>query len=201
MPIEPYADQWDPGLAVGTYHPEVAARFIDAARIMRDELRGQYLEVILIDAPEKMHNSHKIRVAVGRNPEWYRDLWNEHAYERLSKHRRGKPASLVKRRRVSKSLDSIVHAKDKPYDEHRNGVVRHSNYYVSLVRDILYSRLTGGFRYRPERDSPAIEVSADPLSVWYFQRSLPPDAVTDEIRDAVFRAVPDLSEEAVDVDF
>lgn len=190
MAIQPFDGIWDPGRELAVYEPEIGELFVDAAKVIREELRTQYLEVILIEAPEKMHHSHKVRVAVGNNPEWYRQLWNDHSYNRMSKRRRGKAASRVKRRRVSKSLDSIVHQKDKPYVERRNGVVRHSNYYVSLMRDILFSRLTEGFSYREHLDAPTVEMPPDALAVWYFQRSLPPEALTDEIREAAFELLP-----------
>lgn len=45
-----------------------------AAGWMLDEMEHLNLHVELVPAPRQQHHGHKVRVAVERNPEWYREL-------------------------------------------------------------------------------------------------------------------------------
>jgi hypothetical protein len=45
-----------------------------AATYMLEELDHNHLDVVLVDAPQKRHHGHRIRVAQGQNPLWYQEL-------------------------------------------------------------------------------------------------------------------------------
>lgn len=49
-------------------------RLRDTLRFMYDELEANRLNVVLIPAPEQAHIGHKIRVAEGQNPPWYKEF-------------------------------------------------------------------------------------------------------------------------------
>ena len=51
----------------------------DALEIMADELDANRLEVALMPAPSPAHAAHSVRVAIDRNPAWYRRLCARHA--------------------------------------------------------------------------------------------------------------------------
>lgn len=48
------------------------------AKVMLEDLKANYLHVILLDAPIQNHQGQKIRVADNRNPKWYRDLYSNY---------------------------------------------------------------------------------------------------------------------------
>lgn len=47
---------------------------------MLKQLQREKLKVILVDAPRKMFEGHKIRVATNSNPEWYRELYRNNKH-------------------------------------------------------------------------------------------------------------------------
>ena len=47
---------------------------LEALDMLKD-LKSEYLQVILMDAPYQMHTDHKIRKAINYNPKWYQDLY------------------------------------------------------------------------------------------------------------------------------
>jgi len=50
------------------------------AYTLLQEMCEQRLEVVLVPAPEPMHCMHQVRVAVSRNPKWYRDAFAARGY-------------------------------------------------------------------------------------------------------------------------
>lgn len=72
---------------------------------MLDDLKTNCLKVCLIDAPERKHSGHKIRVAFESNPPWYRKLCLEYPSHRKSPKRKFDTA--IKRAAIIRLLESL----------------------------------------------------------------------------------------------
>lgn len=160
---------WDSGSALREYAPCVSERFQNVADEMRAELRNQYLDVTLVPAPDPKFTGHKIRVAVNSNPGWYRDLWHEYAKVRAKKGRLRKTTSSIGRSRINKALSEISEGNDRPYREETRGCVPYAHHYVTIIRDLIFSRLTDGYVRHEEANAPPEYVDADAFVRWYFK--------------------------------
>lgn len=86
---------------------------IQHAQVMLSELESQFLEVVLLDAPEPNFDGHKIRVAVNKNPQWYSDYY-------YSRH------ATPQKKEFMKALRDIS-----------NGIFRDLTYYNEIIDMIL----------------------------------------------------------------
>lgn len=76
---------------------------------MYEDLKSNCLKVCLIDAPEKQHSGHKIRVAFEQNPDWYRKLCLVYPSKRKSQKRKFDTA--IKRAAIIRMLESLKSGK------------------------------------------------------------------------------------------
>lgn len=104
--------------------------FRDEAKFLYHNLLTNQLKVILIPAPDPHFPSHKIRVAVSHNPEWYSELYRQYNYFR--------------RDRSEKALKRISEFNDQPYLEKSIGAVLHIFYYDKIYRELIQDRLING---------------------------------------------------------
>ena len=73
--------------------PFILSRVLSEVNKLHTDLMKNYLQVTLVPAPYPMHHGHKIRMAVNRNPKWYRDIYGD---------------LEVKRDRIVSSLERII---------------------------------------------------------------------------------------------
>lgn len=76
---------------------------------MRNELREQKLEVVLVPAPDPKHHCHYIRVVENRPPVWFSEF--AHHYMRSSKRAPRPRPNFIKRRETMRALESIAAGK------------------------------------------------------------------------------------------
>ena len=69
---------------------------------MYDELQANKLNVVLVQAPEKAHIKHMIRVAESRNPGWYQEICAN--YPDTSDRR---TSSIIKRSAIKTTLKQL----------------------------------------------------------------------------------------------
>lgn len=80
-----------------------------------EELETHHNRIVLVPAPSKNFDGHKIRVQESANPSWYRKF-GTHFW-------RGRRVFLLKRRRVEKALRRVAVV----------GIVRRNGYEVQLL--------------------------------------------------------------------
>lgn len=76
------------------------------AETMLDELETFQISVVLVDAPEKRHSDHKIRMVEMQNPKWYRDFCSLYKSDRNDRSTRFHTA--IKRAWTIKALKRII---------------------------------------------------------------------------------------------
>lgn len=74
------------------------------AKVLRQELEANYLEVVLIPAKEPRHSGHQIRATQSQNAEWYKEFWSRHGRGPSSNGRYNKFRSLINRNRTIEAL-------------------------------------------------------------------------------------------------
>lgn len=99
----------DHRLPLDFYPQELRINMQETALQLLSELVQYRLRVVLCDAPEPKYAGHMVRRVEEENPVWYRELWWRYAYTK-SPYR--KPRSLIRRSRVSKSLQRVGAGKD-----------------------------------------------------------------------------------------
>ncbi len=106
----------------------IAELFSFEAASLLDELQENRLTVILIDAPERKHTTHKIRAVESSNPDWYRELYHSHRHFRRN-------LSEDSLRRISNGRDGEFASRHRwsPYK------------YDNLYRGLILERLTEGY--------------------------------------------------------
>lgn len=124
---------WDPSKPIYELPPDIASYFRIEAIILERELREQYLEVVLKDAPNPKHVGHKVRTVANENPSWYIALCKVYATKFYRKPK--KYDSKVRRRFVFNALEKIIDGKDK----HSNG--NKGICYEYEMRQIIFDRL------------------------------------------------------------
>ncbi len=109
--------------------------FREHALFLQQDLHHNYLQVVLVIAPEPLHATHKIRAVENENPPWYRKIYNTHQHWR--------------RDRTEQALERIIANKDKlsiPYSR-QNQLVTYACY-DSILRSLIFNHLTQGFEYQ-----------------------------------------------------
>ena len=76
------------------------------AETMLDELETFQISVVLVDAPEKRHSEHKIRMVEIQNPKWYRDFCS--LYRSARNDRSTRFHTAIKRAWTIKALKRII---------------------------------------------------------------------------------------------
>lgn len=87
-----------------TLHPHLRATL----EAMLEELESSMLEVITAPAPSPRHADHCVRVAVGKNAEWYRRFCAAFPSSRRDQNRLGRTA--IKRRETLAALNHLLAA-------------------------------------------------------------------------------------------
>lgn len=82
---------------------------------MLAEIHSQRLEVVLFPAREQKHELHFVRVAISKNPLWYRDLCAAHASQRKG-YRGGKFKTRIKRAGIVSALEKLAEGKPTKSD-------------------------------------------------------------------------------------
>jgi hypothetical protein len=136
--------RWDPSIPISSWPEHIEGVFRDHALELERELIRKQLSVILIPAPETRHQNHKIRVAEQGNPDWYRHLWHAESY--IPPRRRSRPASIIKRPRVQRSLARISQSADLEFIEHNRIRGQFGARYDTLLRNIIFERLQSGYK-------------------------------------------------------
>jgi hypothetical protein len=85
-------------------HPHLRATL----EAMLDELESSMLEVVTAPAPSARHAGHCVRVAVGKNAEWYRRFCAQFPSSRRDQNRIGRTA--IKRRETLAALQHLLAA-------------------------------------------------------------------------------------------
>ena len=81
------------------------AALFNTLEAMRAELESHQHEVALIPAPRPMHAMHFVRVAVDKNPAWYRDLCRQFPSGRRDQNKHGR--TEIKRRETLAAIDRL----------------------------------------------------------------------------------------------
>lgn len=89
-----------------------------------DELEGNYLEVVLIPAPEPNYTDHKIRAVQYQNAEWYRKFCEQY----VSARKGFKTRTRIKRRATIKALEKLASGVNDSIYTQRLVEFIHSNY-------------------------------------------------------------------------
>ncbi|MCP5096246.1 MAG: hypothetical protein GY943_11895, partial [Chloroflexi bacterium] len=100
------------------------------ASMMRDELESRRLDVVLVPCTGHMRDEGKMRrVAIERNPEWYRQLCSRYPSSRKPRPRQRRHVdTLIKRKNVLRALERLAN-NGKPrtlYDERLIPVIKAS---------------------------------------------------------------------------
>jgi hypothetical protein len=74
------------------------------AEHLLNELESNYLEVVLIPAPDRRHSGHCVRAVQSANADWYRDFCNKYP----SRRKGFKTRTRIKRRETIKALEKIL---------------------------------------------------------------------------------------------
>lgn len=82
---------------------------------MLAEIHSQRLQVALFPAREQKHELHFVRVAISKNPLWYRNLCAAHASNRKG-YRGGKFKTRIKRAGVVSALEKLAEGKPTKSD-------------------------------------------------------------------------------------
>ena len=103
---------------------EIKPHYIGEAEYLLNDLETNRLRVILVPAPQPMHQMHMIRVVESYNPEWYSSLyWS---------------IDHFRRDRSLRALNRIIKQNDKPF--------RVQPYkYDMIYRELIHERLMNGF--------------------------------------------------------
>ncbi len=119
---------WNTREPIANLPARIAELFSCEAKSLLEELEQNRLTVVLADAPERKHTTHKIRVVENYNPDWYRDLY--HYYRHF-------------RRNLSEdSLRRISNGRDGKFaSRHRWSPYKYDN----LYRGLILERLTEGY--------------------------------------------------------
>lgn len=97
-------------------------QIIQHAKMMLADLEQNRLSVVLVPAPNPIHESHKIRAVESENPVWYRDLFDNAGY--------------VRRKSIADALRRIIDG--KPAGNHPR------YHYEGLLREVIVKRLNEG---------------------------------------------------------
>ena len=146
--------EWNPNLTLKSYIPEKIQQYFRCeAKFLEEKLRLERLTFVLIPAPIPMHSGHKIRVVTMENPEWYRELFQEHGNFR--------------RDLSQNALERIANDEDQEYRsgnyffqdyickkkrgklkgikyKERKLRINHRNHYDKVYRDLIFNRLVQG---------------------------------------------------------
>ena len=79
--------RWNPDYPVSLLPEKIKKKFVETAGFLRDDLNNSYLEVILVPAPVRMHEGHKIRIVVNQNSKWYSDIYHSWGTDHFKRHR------------------------------------------------------------------------------------------------------------------
>lgn len=82
---------------------------------MLAEIHSQRLDVALFPARERKHDLHFVRVAISKNPLWYRNLCAAHASQRKD-YKGGKFKTRVKRAGIIAALEKLANGKPTKSD-------------------------------------------------------------------------------------
>ncbi len=118
---------------------DVQIEFIKEAEVMIDELKTNWLEVVLIPAPEPMHEGHMIRAVANKNPEWYRKYFGGfHQSKNDCMDWYGSRSNI--RKRVVSALEYIIDSDDRFMRPINNMYRLHG-----IVRAIIAERFVNGY--------------------------------------------------------
>lgn len=128
----------------------------DVFAVLLAELEGNRLEVALVPAPRPSHEGHAVRVAVSRNPAWYRRLCAIFPSSR----RRAKslPDTRVRRANIAAVLSRLA-----------AGAPVRSRYAAHLVKIASHLPALGvapAIPPQPDTSSPAAEQLSEGLPPW-----------------------------------
>ena len=82
---------------------------------MLAEIHSQRLDVALFPAPDQKHQLHFVRVAISKNPLWYRNLCAAHASNRKD-YKGGKFKTRIKRAAIVSALEKLAEGKPTKSD-------------------------------------------------------------------------------------
>lgn len=139
--------KWDPNKPLISYDLNIRTFFSLDAFFLLGELRENKLHVVLAPAPEPKHENHMVRKVESSNPEWYSILHEQYKYFR--------------RERVVCALQRISQLKDRPYREYDDPVpdrFKIKYKYDSILRDLIFERLTKGYNCQGHEIPPNKEV-------------------------------------------
>lgn len=83
----------------------------EQAKELLTDLNANYLEVVLIPAPDPRHSGHYVRVTQYQNCAWYRTFCKEHPSNRRWQNRKGR--TLIKRNWTIKGLTDLIEGNPK----------------------------------------------------------------------------------------
>lgn len=78
------------------------------ARELQRDLQHNHLEVAVMEAPDKRHYCHRVRVVQGQNPSWYREFCTRFESQRKDKHKWKCFKTAIKRALVCSALSRLA---------------------------------------------------------------------------------------------
>jgi hypothetical protein len=124
---------WTPNKPLSAITSErIRKIFVEEARSLLTELKDNPNTVGLAPAPNPKYEGHMIHVSISRAPDWYRKIYHS---------RNGFRRDLSLR-----ALNQITRGLDEELDESRRGVCDYRHLYQTIYRQLIYERLTGGYK-------------------------------------------------------
>lgn len=126
--------RWNPDYPVSLLPEKIRKKFVERAEFLIENLNYSCLEVILVPAPVQRHEGHKIRVAINKNPEWYREIYHSWCTDHFKRHR------------AVEALQRITNLEDGRKVNRKKGrkIVNGPYAYDALFRGIILDILTEG---------------------------------------------------------
>lgn len=118
--------KWDTTLPINYLPTEISNVFSTDAKYLLNDLHQYKLQVALFPAPKPKHECHMIRVAINKNPEWYKELYHSKNH--------------IRRKSCINALERISKYEDR---EFRGGPYL----YDYRMREIIFDKLYNGIDY------------------------------------------------------
>lgn len=123
----------------------------DGLEYLLSDLHCEHLDVILVPAPSPQHQEHYIRVAVERNPEWYRILC-----ELYPDTRKGRCSTTIRRATIIGVLERLID-KGKSVSKHAQYLIETASKRVEIEQERINAAKLVNFEEETSNPTGALD--------------------------------------------